>query len=160
MTIIGIDVSKDALDIYDLASGSAWRLPNHSQGHAELLAKITEAKLVVLEATGGYESDVQAYLSEAGLNVAKVNPRQVRNFAKATGRLAKTDKLDAQVLALFGAHGLAQVRAVPSMEQKELKAFVNRRSQLADAVAREKTRAKQAKHPRLKGRHCSRPKAT
>ena len=98
----GIDVSKTALDVA-LRPGDAWRSPNDEAGIAELVARLQPLapQLIVLEATGGLERLVVAALALAGLPVAVVNPRQVRDFAKASGRLAKTDALDAAVLAHF-----------------------------------------------------------
>lgn len=98
--VVGIDVAKDQLDVAD-DSGEAWSVSNDPVGIAELLKRLTDAELIVLEATGGYESAAAGALAAQGLPVAVVNPRQVRDFARATGELAKTDTIDARVLALF-----------------------------------------------------------
>ena len=101
----GVDVSKGRLDVSLRPTGDSFRVPNDAAGIDELLARLEEARpalVVVLEATGGFERSLAAALAAAGLAVAVVNPRQVRDFARATGRLAKTDALDAEALARFG----------------------------------------------------------
>ena len=98
---VGIDVSQDYLDVYVHPLGEGWRLPNTGQGRAELAHRLAEhePQLVVLEASGGLQRPVAEALREAKVPVAVMNPRQVRDFAKALGYLAKTDVLDAEVLA-------------------------------------------------------------
>ena len=100
---VGIDVSKDRLDVHVRPLGSGFSVANDAAGHAALVARLKplRSKRVVLEATGGYERALWIALSEAGLVAAVVNPRQVREFARASGRLAKTDRLDAAVIAHF-----------------------------------------------------------
>ena len=100
---VGIDVSKDRLDVHVRPLGSGFSVANDAAGHAALVARLKplRSKRVVLEATGGYERALWIALSEAGLVAAVVNPRQVREFARAAGRLAKTDRLDAAVIAHF-----------------------------------------------------------
>lgn len=100
---VGIDVSKDRLDVHVRPLASGFSVANDAAGHAALIARLKplRSKRVVLEATGGYERALWIALSEAGLVAAVVNPRQVREFARAAGRLAKTDRLDAAVLAHF-----------------------------------------------------------
>src|SRR5688500_8222595 len=105
---LGIDVSKDELVVVREAVAGSKIYRNDERGHADLLKELTKKDstpptLIVLEATGGYERGVVAALGAAGLPVVVVNPRHVRDFAKATGRLAKTDQIDARVLADFGA---------------------------------------------------------
>ena len=102
--VIGIDVSKAKLDCWALPAQEAWGIDNDDGGIAALLTQLrTRApELVVLEATGGYETQAATALAAAGWRVAVVNPRQVRRFAQALNRLAKTDRIDAQVLARFG----------------------------------------------------------
>ncbi len=99
---VGIDVSKDSLDVGALPSGQIWSVTNDEAGVVQLLAEFGPAQptLIVMEATGGYEMLAALSLSAAGIPVAVVNPRQARDFAKAMGRLAKTDKVDAAILAL------------------------------------------------------------
>lgn len=128
MSFIGIDVAKATLDYACRPSGEAATLPNDDQGIRALVEHLRthELTLIVLEATGGYEAAVVAALATAGLPVVVANPRQVRDFAQATGQLAKTDAIDAQVLALFA----ERVRPTPRP--------------LPDAAARRSTRSSPA----------------
>ena len=102
---VGIDVAKDQLDVHIRPLGSGFIVSNDAAGYAGLIARLRplRVKRVVLEATGGYERALWLALTEAGLIAAVVNPRQVREFARASGRLAKTDRLDAAVIAHFAA---------------------------------------------------------
>jgi transposase len=140
---VGIDVSKSQLDCAILQSDMQFvsmRFPNDADGHAALLAWLTQhAKdsLVVVEATGGYEAAMVAKLATNALRVAVVNPRQVRDFAKATGVLAKTDAIDARVLAQFGRAIQPQVRAPKAEELTELEAVLTRRRQLIEMITTE-----------------------
>lgn len=140
--VIGIDVAKDTVV---LASEPAGRTGTFATDGAGLAALVTACRaqpvaLVVLEATGGYEAPVVAALASAGLPVVIVNPRQVRDFAKATGRLAKTDAIDATVLALFGARVQPPVRPLPDAATQELQALLGRRRQLLDMLHAERQR--------------------
>jgi transposase len=140
--VIGIDVAKDTVV---LASEPAGRTGTFATDHAGLAALVAQCQappvaLVVLEATGGYEAPVVAALASAGLPVVIVNPRQVRDFAKATGRLAKTDAIDATVLALFGARVQPPVRPLPDAATQELQALLGRRRQLLDMLHAERQR--------------------
>lgn len=143
---VGIDVSKARLDCALLAEESmvtASAFDNDSDGHSLLLEWLTsEAKsnLVVVEATGGYEAAMVAKLATNGIPIAVVNPRQVRDFAKATGVLAKTDAVDARVLAHFGRAIQPQVRAPKSEELAELEAMLTRRRQLIEMITAESHR--------------------
>jgi transposase len=114
---VGIDVSKDRLDVCLLPREEAFAVANDQEGIDSLLRRLAEAgpELVVLEATGGYERPAAA-LAASGIAVAVVNPRQARDFAKATGRLAKTDRLDAGVLARF--HHMPEVTQVQHPDQR------------------------------------------
>ena len=139
---VGIDVSKVALDVSAYPDGDTWRVeytPADTTALAEQLADL-EPGVVVVEATGGLEASLVAALGLAGLPVTVVNPRQVRDFARATGRLAKTDKLDAQVLAQFGAAVRPAVRPLPDEARLELRALVTRRQQLLVMITAEKNR--------------------
>ncbi len=139
---VGIDVSKSVLDVSLYPSGKTWQVEYSPPGItalAEELAGLGPA-VVVVEATGGLEMSLTAALGVAGLPVAVVNPRQVRDFARATGRLAKTDKLDAQVLAQFGAMVRPQIRPLPDAARLELRALVTRRQQLLEMITAEKNR--------------------
>jgi len=139
---VGIDVSKSVLDVSAYPSGKTWQVEYSAPGItalAEELAALGPA-VVVVEATGGLEISLTAALGVAGLPVAVVNPRQVRDFARATGRLAKTDKLDAQLLAQFGAMVQPPARPLPDAQQRELQAMVTRRQQLIGMITAEKNR--------------------
>lgn len=139
---VGIDVSKTYLDVGSSSGNEVERFTNDEAGVDTLVAKlkILQPTLVVLEATGGLEMLVTASLRVAEIAVAVVNARQVRDFAKATGRLAKTDKLDAQVLARFAQAIRPSVREGRSKAEQELVEQVARRRQLVEMRAQEKTR--------------------
>ena len=139
---VGIDVSKAVLDIAVSPTGEAWSVANSTEGMQQLVSKLGEIspKLIVLEATGGLERRAVAALAGASLPVVAVNPRQVRDFAKATGQLAKTDAIDAAVLALFADRIRPQVRPLRDEETQELEALVVRRRQVVDMITAEKNR--------------------
>src|SRR6516165_8586984 len=142
---VGVDVSKGRLDVACRrgdAPAEAFALPNDPAGHAELARRLGVAgpALVVLEATGGLELPAAAALGAAGLGVAVVNPRQVRDFARATGRLAKTDAIDAAALAHFAQIIQPQTRPLPDMQTRELMALVARRRQVVDMLTAETNR--------------------
>jgi transposase len=139
---VGIDVSKNTLDIAVHETGETWSSNNDSPGGAALAAKLKQLKAtsIVLEATGGFETLVTATLSAADLPVIVVNPRQVRDFAKATGQLAKTDRIDCGVLAHFAAAIDPPVRPVKSAETQHLEALLARRRQIVEMLVAEKNR--------------------
>lgn len=139
---IGIDVSKQLLEVAAHGSDYHFRCSNKETAFAELIAELVllKPRRIVLEATGGLEIPVAAALYAVGLPVVVVNPRQVRDFAKAVGQLAKTDKLDAAVLAHFAAAIQPAVRPVKNAAALELDALVTRRCQLVLMLAAEKTR--------------------
>jgi transposase len=147
---IGIDVAKAWLDVARAGEATVRRLSNDADGIAALVAEMRAAvpQLVVLEATGGYERAVTAALSVAGIPVAAVNPRQVRDFAKATGQLAKSDALDARVLARFAQQIQPPVRPLPDAVAQELAALMARRQLLEMRVAEQNRRPSLA--PRLR----------
>lgn len=144
--VVGIDVSKSELECFSLPDSGGWLEPNSEAGIEALVLRLQELKpdLVVLEATGGYETAVAVALVVAKIPVAVVNPRQVRNFAKAMGKLAKTDKIDAQVIALFGQRIQPEARGVPEQDVRELDALVTRRRQVQAMITAEKNREKVA----------------
>jgi transposase len=144
---VGIDVAKARLDVWVAGEEAGWAVPNDAAGIATLVERVQArpVSVVVLEATGGYEYAAVAALSVAGQPVAVVNPRQVRDFARAIGRLAKTDRIDAQVLARFGAVVRPEPRPLPSAEVQELDALVTRRRQLLEMLQAERNRSKQAR---------------
>ena len=139
---VGIDVSKNMLDIAIHESGESWSSNNDSSGVAALASKLKllKATSIVLEATGGWETLVTATLAAADLPVIVINPRQVRDFAKATGQLAKTDRLDCRVLAHFAAALAPPVRPVKSAETQHLEALLARRRQIVEMLVAEKNR--------------------
>jgi transposase len=139
---IGIDVSKATLDVAAAPSSEKWSVANSSEGVQELVRRLKELKvtLVVLEASGGLERRAVAALAAAELPVVAVNPRQVRDFAKATGRLAKTDAIDAAVLALFAERIRPEIRPLKDAETQELEALVVRRRQVVEMITAEKNR--------------------
>jgi transposase len=142
----GVDVSKAYLDLGLGPDGRVERFSNDEEGVAALIQRLADFQptLVVLEATGGLETLLAASARVAGLPLAVVNARQVRDFAKATGRLAKTDKLDARVLAHFAQAVRPQVRPGRTEAEQELAEMVARRRQLVDMRAQEKTRLSMA----------------
>lgn len=139
---VGIDVSKSMLDIAIHETGESWCCSNDASGSATLVPKLKQLKAtsIVLEATGGYETLVSVTLSAAGLPVIVVNPRQVRDFAKATGQLAKTDRLDARVLAHFANAIAPPLRPSKSEETQHLEALLARRRQIVEMLVAEKNR--------------------
>jgi transposase len=149
MTFAGIDVAKGHLDVSLLGEVDhveVERFENMSDGIDALVERLTEAapEQVVLEATGGLEGPVVAALAGAGLPVVVINPRQARDFAKATGRLAKTDRIDAGVLALFAERIRPEVRPLPSPEQQAFSALLARRRQLQKMRTAEQNRLQSA----------------
>jgi transposase len=143
---VGIDVAKDHLDIAVRPSDETWVCPVDEEALATLgtrLAALAPAA-IVLEATGGYEVSVVSALAAGGLPVIVVNPRQVRDFAKALGRLAKTDRIDALVLALFAERMQPTPRPMPDPALRALAALVARRRQLVDMLVAERLRRAQA----------------
>jgi transposase len=139
---VGIDVAKAYLDVAARPSGVHERLPNDEEGVAHLVDRLraTRPTLVVLEATGGLEVPLTAALATAGLAVAVVNPRQVRDFAKAVGQLAKTDALDAHLLARFAEVVRPEPRPLPDPEARALSALLTRRRQVIAMLVAEQQR--------------------
>lgn len=139
---VGIDVSKEYLDVASEDGAFSARYANEEQGHADLTRKLLdlEPKLVVLESTGPYQVEVGLVLAAAKVPIAIVNPRQIRDFARAMGILAKTDKLDAAVIARFGATVKPAAQPLPDAETLEIEALLTRRRQLVGMVAAEKNR--------------------
>lgn len=149
---IGIDISKSRLDIAAHASAAGFAVDNTEAGLVQLCERLGALKpeLVVMEASGGYERLCTAALANAGFNVALVNARQVRAFAQATGVLAKTDRVDARVLAHFAAAVRPPVRALPDAQQQALGELLARRRQLVSMLVMEKNRLAQARDGRVR----------
>jgi transposase len=147
--VLGIDVSKDLLDVAVVPDNEVWSVDNDEEGIRTLLkdTKRLRPRLIVLESTGGLETAVVALLATARLPVVVVNPRQVRDFAKSLGKLAKTDKIDAQVLAHFGEATKPEVRPLKDQQAHQLSALVARRKQLVEMLTAEKNRLVTAPEP-------------
>ncbi len=138
--VAGIDVSKDWLDV--AIGNESLRVANDAAGISGLIDRLSNASAewVVMEATGGYETQAASAIAGAGLRLAVVNPRQVRDFAKATGRLAKNDRIDAQVIAAFGQAIEPEVVRLPDEQTRELQGLLMRRSQLVAMRVQETNR--------------------
>jgi transposase len=148
---VGIDVAKAWVDVAVVPGG---RWPRVAQDEASLPLLVRELQalaptVIVVEASGGYESALVSACGVAGLPIVVVNPRQVRDFAKALGRLAKTDAIDAEVLALFAERIRPAVRPLPDAETQALGALLQRRRQLLDMLIAERQRRAQATAPRV-----------
>ena len=143
---VGIDVAKDWLGIAVRPTGAAWRVAQDDEGVADLVQQLTklQPKLIVMEASGGYERLSAIALDAARLPVAVVNARHVREFAKSQGKLAKTDRLDAASAAHFGEVSNIKPRPLPTAEARELEALVTRRRQLIQMRTAEQQRRPQA----------------
>ena len=150
-SFVGIDVSKDRLDVHVLPSRQAFAVARNGEGLDRLIGTLQglAPSLVVLEATGGFELTVAAALAGAGLPLAVVNPRQIRDFARATGRLAKTDALDAAAIALFAERIRPAPRPVAPADAQALTELVARRRQLIEMIGMEANRRRQARAPKV-----------
>lgn len=146
---VGIDVAQAQLDIALRPTGERWAVPNDDTSIAALVTQLEAARpaLIVLEATGGCQRAVVAALAAAGLPVVVVNPRQTRDFAKATGQLAKTDALDAPALAHFAEAVRPAPRPLPSAQEADLRALLARRRQLVAMRTAEVNRLRRAPVP-------------
>jgi len=146
---VGIDVAKTTLDLALEPGGEAWSVTNDAAGIQELVSRLAPLAptLIVLEATGGFEAAVAAALASVGLPVVVANPRQVRDFAKACGRLAKTDAIDARILAGFGQRVRPAPRPLPTEAAQLLDALLTRRRQLVEMLTAETNRLGFARGP-------------
>ena len=146
--IAGIDIAKDKIDIC-VGTGShkaIWSVATDQMALCEMAEKLLQKgiEMAVIEPTGGYERPVELALHEAGIKVAKINARQIRHFARALGKLAKTDRIDAEILALFGELNKPESSRIDDEKRHEFKEIVTRRRQLVDMLAMEKTRLEKA----------------
>jgi transposase len=143
---VGIDVAKDTLDVCINPSGELLSLQYAESELSDLIKRLKtlDAELIVVEATGGYEMELVVALAAQAMPVTVVNPRQVRDFAKATGTLAKTDRIDARVLAQFAEAVQPEVRQLKDEQARELDALILRRRQLIDMLVAEKNRLKRS----------------
>jgi transposase len=150
-TVIGIDVAKEHLDVHVRPTDEAFRVPNDDAGRATLVTRLHALRpmVVVLEASGGYEVPLAAALASAGQPVAVVNPRQIRAYARAVGQLAKTDRLDARVIALFAEAVRPAARPVPDEQARALGELIARRRQLVDMLVAEQNRRQLVRDRRL-----------
>ena len=148
---VGVDVSKDRLDVHLLPSEEAFSVERTSAGVAALAERLTGLSpgLVAMEATGGFETLVAAGLASAGLPLAVINPRQIRAFAQAVGKRAKTDPLDAQVIARFAQAVRPDPRPIADEEAQMLGELVARRRQLVEMMVAERNRRRSVTRPRL-----------
>jgi len=148
---IGIDVSKAILDVYILPCKKYMQFRNEPKDIGKLIKKLQtfSSASVIMEATGGYEKPVAQGLQQAGMNVSVVNPRQIRDFAKSLGKLAKTDRIDAQVIALFSEKIEPRASTVIGKTQQDLSALNARRRQIIDMLIMEKNRLDKT-NPRMK----------
>lgn len=139
---VGVDVSQAYLDVHVLPSGERHQFANSRQGVWRLISHLSafDDVLVAMEATGGVERVSAGLLAESGFAVCVINPRQIRDFARAVGLLAKTDRLDAQVIARYSEAIKPESRVVADQAQGELKALVARRRQLTGMITMEQTR--------------------
>jgi len=136
----GVDVSKSSLDVAVIPSGKSFRFANDKQGRLKLVKRFSKLKIThtTVEATGGLERPVAMELASAQFAISVVNPRQVRDYARAIGRLAKTDSIDAEVISRFGEAVKPAVNQLKDAQTAELAELVTRRSQLKKMVVMEK----------------------
>jgi transposase len=147
---VGIDVAKDRLDVHVRPTGQTFAVPRHAAGLEALIARLPAGvSLLAVEATGGFETIVAATLTAAGLPLVVVNPAQVRAFAQALGKRAKTDPIDAAVIAHFAEATRPDVRPLPDAATQALADLVARRRQIVDMIAAESQRARRITSKRL-----------
>jgi transposase len=148
---VGVDVSKDRLDVHLRPSDEAFAVARDGKGLENLVERLKalNVSLIVLEATGGFETTVAAALASAGLPLAVVNPRQIRDFARALGKLAKTDAIDAEVIAIFAEKIRPQPRPIASQEAQKLGELVARRRQIVEMIGMEQNRRRRTADKRL-----------
>jgi len=151
-TFVGIDIAKDKLDVHVLPKGTHFTCQFDASGIASLLSRLQEENptMIIMEATGGREAIVAAEMGAAGLPVAIVNPRQVRDFARGIGKRAKTDAIDALVLARFGETNRPEAQPIPTEQQSQFKELVTRRRQLIGLRSAEKNRRHSARSQRVR----------
>jgi len=151
---VGVDVSKENLDMVVYSTGEIRSFGNDDAGITEATSWLKQLKpaIIVMEATGGVEVSLYIALQEANLPVAVINPRQIRDFAKSVGILAKTDKVDAKVLARYAAAIQPEVRPLPNQEARQLDALVTRRRQLVEMIIAEGNRLTTTRDKTIKQR--------
>jgi transposase len=149
---VGIDVSQDRLDVHVLPGGEAFAVSRDGKGLEELVGRLVQLapQLVALEATGGFETIAAAALAGAGLPLAVINPAQIRHFARAVGQQAKTDPIDAAVIARFAEAVKPEPRPVPNEEARLLAELVSRRRQIIEMLVAERHRERRVHSPRVR----------
>jgi transposase len=150
--VVGIDIAQDRLDVHVLPDGGALSFTNDADGIDKLIRRLKKEapRVIVMEASGGFEITLAAELGAAGLPLAIVNPRQVRDFARGIGKLAKTDTIDAYVLASFGRTNTVEPKPLASEQEQLFKDLVRRRRQLVDLLGREKNRLYRVRSQRIR----------
>ena len=150
-TCVGIDVSKDRLDVHLRPSDKSFAVTRDGKGLENLVERLAalDVSMIVLEATGGFETTVAAALASAGLPLSVVNPRQIRDFARALGRLAKTDAIDAKVIALFAERMKPEARPISSPQAQKLGELFARRRQVVEMIGMEANRKRRVADKRL-----------
>jgi transposase len=148
---VGIDVAKDRLDVHLRPSGEAFAVARDGEGLVQLVERLQTLapRLVVMEATGGYETIVASAVAAAQLPLAVVNPRQIRDFARATGKLAKTDRIDAAAIAHFAEAVRPPIRPIADAEAQALGELVARRRQVIQMIVAERNRRRRATQRRV-----------
>lgn len=143
--VAGIDISKANMDVFFYQSKQFAAYERNKNGFSQLTEALKNqgVELVVLEATGGYEKPVAQAINDVEIQVVIINPRQIRDFARASGQLAKTDQLDAKIIALYGVRMAPEARPLPSAESEEIRSLNTRRQQLLGAITAEKNRLQQ-----------------
>jgi transposase len=149
---VGIDIAQDMLDVHALPQGIAFTCQNNADGVEELIKRLQmqAPRVIVMEASGGLEIRLASELAAAHLPLAIVNPRQVRDFARGIGKLAKTDAIDAYVLACFAQANKVEAKLLPSEQEQLIKDLVRRRRQLVDLRAAEKNRLHRVRSQRVR----------
>lgn len=147
MNTVGIDIAKHHFDLHLLPQGTCARYDNTPQGIQDCRLFLAQAKpeRILLEATGGYETALVLELQAVGMPVIVINPRRARDYARAAGQLAKTDRIDAKILAEFAATSLVAVRELPDAQTRQRKALVARKDQLTDLHVAESNRLEHAR---------------
>jgi len=151
MNVVGIDIAKHHFDLHLLPEGTTARYTNDSQGihQCRLFLAQSQPERIVLEATGGYETALTVELQNVGMPVIVINPRRLRDYAKSTGQMAKTDQIDARIIAEFATNLRPTVRELPDAKARQLKAFLARRDQLLGLHVAERNRLEHTTDPLL-----------
>ena len=149
MKVVGIDIAKHHLDLHLLPEGTTARYANNAEDirRCRLFLAQVQPERIVLEATGGYETALVVELQNVGMPVVVINPRRIRDYARSKGQLAKTDRIDARIIAEFARSLKPEVRELPNAQARQLKALLARRDQLLDIQVAERNRLEHAIDP-------------